>query len=137
MVSKIGEYGYERRKEDDYFTAPWITEVLCKCLKIQNLKIWEPACGEIRKNLGFVAMLLRHEFDAPFSHWSMFAYPFQYKIILPRRPQWIEPGENEHSTGARFPYAWYYWNWLSDPTQNAQTLWVQDDGTLFHARATA
>lgn len=206
---KLGEYGYERRENEDYFTAPWITEVLCKALSIRNMNIWEPACGsgkmasvltqynnnvfasDIRSygylfqnaeldflhsphpnfleplhgivtnppyldNLieqfirlavgvmrpkgnplgkiyggGFVAMLLRHEFDAPISHWELFKHPYYMKIILPRRPKWIDPEPGKKDTGARIPYAWYIWNWdEATIEQDPITIWVNDDGSI-------
>lgn len=56
---------------------------------------------------GKVAILQRHEFDAPRSNWSLFAAPFAAKLILPRRPRWSD----SHKASPRFPYAWYLWDW--------------------------
>jgi len=58
---------------------------------------------------GKVAMLLRNEFDCASSRKSIFGTdsPFACKIVLTRRPKWIEG-----STGApRHNYAWYIWDW--------------------------
>jgi len=59
---------------------------------------------------GIVAILQRHEFDAPRSNRFLFASPFSQKLILPRRPRWAD-GEK---ASPRFPYAWYVWDWLHD-----------------------
>ena len=57
---------------------------------------------------GRVAMLLRHEFDCASSRRDIFGKPpFACKIVLLRRPRWIDD-----STGSpRHNYAWYIWDW--------------------------
>jgi hypothetical protein len=56
---------------------------------------------------GKVAILQRHEFDAPKGNWSLFKPPFAQKLILPRRPRWSD----DDKASPRFPYAWYVWDW--------------------------
>lgn len=57
---------------------------------------------------GKVAMLQRHEFDAPASHHPLFVAPFAAKLILHKRPRWSDEPE---TASPRFPYAWYLWDW--------------------------
>lgn len=57
---------------------------------------------------GFVAMLLRTDFDHAKSRISLFnKMPFAKKIILTKRIRWIEG-----STGSpSFNHAWFCWDW--------------------------
>ena len=57
---------------------------------------------------GRVAMLLRNEFDCASSRSGIFGQkPFACKIVLTRRPRWIDG-----TTGSpRHNYAWYIWDW--------------------------
>lgn len=57
---------------------------------------------------GRVAMLLRNEFDCAASRRNIFGKPpFATKIVLLKRPRWIDD-----STGSpRHNYAWYIWDW--------------------------
>jgi len=57
---------------------------------------------------GKVAMLQRHEFDAPATNHPLFQAPFAAKLVLPRRPRWSDEPE---TASPRFPYAWYLWDW--------------------------
>jgi len=58
-------------------------------------------------NRGKVAILQRHEFDAPRANWPLFQPPFAAKLILHKRPRW----STEDKASPRFPYAWYLWDW--------------------------
>jgi len=65
---------------------------------------------------GFVAMLLRTDFDHANSRRKLFAdHPhFMKKIVLTRRIRWFE-----HSTGSpSFNHAWFIWDWTfkGEPT---------------------
>lgn len=57
--------------------------------------------------LGKVAILQRHEFDAPVSHHPLFAWPFAAKLVLHKRPKWSD----DETASPRFPYAWFVWDW--------------------------
>lgn len=61
-----------------------------------------------RARRGKVAMLQRHEFDAPKTNHPLFEPPFAAKLILPRRPRWSDEPDK---ASPRFPYAWYLWDW--------------------------
>jgi hypothetical protein len=63
------------------------------------LKIVEPVRGK-------VAILQRHEFDAPKSNHPLFEPPFAAKLVLHKRPRWSD----ENKASPRFPYAWYLWD---------------------------
>lgn len=57
---------------------------------------------------GYVAMLLRHEWDCAKTRSYLFQYPFARKVVLTWRPRWIAD-----STGSpRHNYAWYIWDWM-------------------------
>lgn len=60
---------------------------------------------------GKVAMLQRHEFDAPATNHPLFAWPFAAKLILHKRPRWSDEPE---TASPRFPYAWYLWDWAHE-----------------------
>lgn len=76
-----------------------------------------------RLSCGKVAILQRHEFDAPRSNWPLFKPPFAQKLILPRRPKWSD----EDKASPRFPYAWYVWDWQHG---GAPTMrWLEESDT--------
>ncbi len=68
------------------------------------LRVAEPKRGK-------VAILQRHEFDAPKGNRPLFAWPFAAKLILPRRPRWSDSDPKSQRASPRFPYAWYLWDW--------------------------
>jgi hypothetical protein len=81
----------------------------------------------VRPARGKVALLQRHEWDAPASNRPLFEPPFAAKLILHKRPRW----STEDKASPRFPYAWYLWDyqhesepvirWLADPDKPAPT----------------
>ncbi len=65
------------------------------------LHVTQATCGK-------VAILQRHEFDAPKGNRPLFQHPaYTAKLILPRRPRWSD----DDKASPRFPYAWYLWDW--------------------------
>jgi hypothetical protein len=58
---------------------------------------------------GFVAMLLRTDFDHAKTRSYLFANcpPFAKKLVLTRRIQWFEDSKGSPS----FNHAWFIWNW--------------------------
>ena len=63
-----------------------------------------------KQHRGKVAMLLRNEFDCAAARRNVFDHPFAMKIVLLKRPRWIDG-----STGSpRHNYAWYVWDWNYD-----------------------
>lgn len=62
-----------------------------------------------RERSGFVAMLLRTDFDHAKTRLHLFnSEPFSKKIILTKRIRWIED-----STGSpSFNHAWFCWDWM-------------------------
>lgn len=60
-----------------------------------------------KEQKGKVAILQRHEFDAPKSNHPLFDPPFAAKLVLHKRPRWSEADK----ASPRFPYAWYLWDW--------------------------
>jgi hypothetical protein len=69
---------------------------------------------------GKVAILQRHEFDAPAINRPLFAWPYAAKLILPRRPKWSD----DDKASPRFPYAWYLWDWRHEGPPI--TFWLDD-----------
>lgn len=65
----------------------------------------------MQKRGGKVAMLQRHEFDAPASHHPLFRPPFAAKLVLHKRPAWSDDDPKGPGASPRFPYAWYVWDW--------------------------
>lgn len=66
----------------------------------------------VRPTQGKVAIVQRHEFDAPKTNWPLFQHEaFAAKLILPRRPRWIDTPPGQKAEAPRFPFAWYVWDW--------------------------
>lgn len=88
-----------------------------------------------KPQLGKVAILQRHEFDAPQSNHILFRRPFPFaaKLVLHKRPRWSD----EDKASPRFPYAWYLWDWrhegppilryLPDPDKAAPAVYLNAD----------
>jgi hypothetical protein len=56
---------------------------------------------------GFVAMLLRTDYDHAKTRQHLFEYPFAKKVVLTKRIRWFED-----STGSpSFNHAWFIWDW--------------------------
>lgn len=72
----------------------------------------ERALGFMKPTGGFVAMLLRTDFDHAKGRQSLFGHhpAFAKKIVLTKRIQWFE-----ESTGSpSFNHAWFIWDWDHD-----------------------
>ena len=113
FASDIADYGYGRTGVD-FLTCLTLPAMEPPVAAIVTNPPFNLAVPFIQKALnhtcfygGKVAILQRHEFDAPRSNWSLFAAPFAAKLILPRRPRWSD----SHKASPRFPYAWYLWDW--------------------------
>lgn len=66
------------------------------------------ALDEVQKQKGKVAMLLRNEWDCAKSRTYLFTKkPFRCKIVLTKRPRWIEGT----TTSPRHNYSWFVWDW--------------------------
>jgi len=63
---------------------------------------------ELMKPDGFVAVLLRSDYDHAATRRYMFEPPFAKRVVLTKRIRWIE-----NSTGSpSFNHAWFIWDWL-------------------------
>lgn len=63
----------------------------------------------------FMIMILRNEFDCAKGVTHLFNHPsFYAKIVLTRRPLWIEPKEGEKSGSPRHNYSCFVWTNLLD-----------------------
>jgi 16S rRNA G966 N2-methylase RsmD len=61
---------------------------------------------------GYVAFLMRHEWDAAKGRADLIDHPaFLAKVTLRFRPVWIDKQPGEKSSSPRFSYAWYIWDW--------------------------
>lgn len=57
---------------------------------------------------GVVAMFLRNEYDCAKERMDLFnQHPFARKIIVTKRPRWIEGSKGS----PRHTYAWFVWDW--------------------------
>ena len=80
-----------------------------------------------RVRRGKVAILHRHEFDAPKVNRHLFQppSPFLRKAVLPRRPRWAgDEAQRGKRKGGRFAYAWYIWDWAAPGP--LPTLWLAE-----------
>jgi len=114
-ASDIGDWGYGARHVDFLDPASATASDALACIAIVTNPPFDQAVLFIGRALqlmqpvgGKVALLQRHEFDAPVSHHALFAPPFAAKLVLPRRPTWSDEPE---TASPRFPYAWYLWDW--------------------------
>ena len=84
----------------------------------------EKALELMEAEQGYVAMLMRHEWDTAKGRAHLIDHPaFIAKITLRFRPVWIEKKPGEDSKSPRFSYAWYVWDWrkaLSAPHAKAE-----------------
>ncbi|UTC29053.1 DNA methylase [Brevundimonas phage vB_BpoS-Marchewka] len=72
----------------------------------------EKALELMEAEQGYVAMLMRHEWDTAKGRAHLIDHPaFIAKITLRFRPVWIEKKAGEDSKSPRFSYAWYVWDW--------------------------
>jgi hypothetical protein len=61
---------------------------------------------------GYVAFLMRHEWDAAKGRADLIDHPaFMAKVTLRFRPVWVAKKEGEASASPRFSFAWYVWDW--------------------------
>ena len=138
--SDIHDYGYQRddgghRLLDFLRDQPGIREGHIAAIVTnppfdQAVQFILRALDLVKPQLGKVAILQRHEFDAPAKNHPLFKPPFAAKLVLHKRPWWVErkPGDD----GPRFPYAWYLWDWrhqgppilryLPDPDKPAKAV---------------
>lgn len=78
----------------------------------EAVKSVEKALELMQAEQGYVAMLMRHEWDAAKGRAHLIDHPaYIAKITLRFRPVWIEKKEGEESKSPRFSYAWYVWDW--------------------------
>jgi hypothetical protein len=63
----------------------------------------------MQPSAGFVAMLLRTDFDHAKTRQFLFSYcpPFAKKLVLTKRIQWFEDSKGSPS----FNHAWFIWDW--------------------------
>jgi hypothetical protein len=72
----------------------------------------EKALELMEAEQGYVAMLMRHEWDCAKGRSHLIDHPaFMAKVTLRFRPVWVEKKEGEESKSPRFSYAWYVWDW--------------------------
>lgn len=73
---------------------------------------------------GYVAFLMRHEWDAAKGRADLTDHPaYMAKVTLRFRPVWIAKQEGEQSASPRFSYAFYVWDWtkaLKAPNAKAE-----------------
>ena len=72
--------------------------------------------------VGGVAMLLRNEYDCAAGRRELFEHEaFAAKLVLTRRPKWVDSG---HSASPRHNFAWYVWEWGHDARRHARIEWL-------------
>src|SRR5262245_37445890 len=156
--------GYKRKRNDSYYTEPWVTQALLPYIPGRVNRIWEPASGKggiakvlsqagyrvftsdlkngedflqydetvcqavitnppygltkefickalevTRPHKGFVAMLLRTDFDHGKTRRDIFGDCSQYagKLVLTKRIVWFRPVIASPSEN----HAWFMWDW--------------------------
>lgn len=134
VASDIGDYGYGNIRFD--FLEPETALLIADRGPLAAIVTNPPfdlavpfiirALELTKATQGKVAILQRHEFDAPASNRPLFQLPFAAKLILHKRPRW---SDGPDKASPRFPYAWYLWDWahqgppilrwLPDPDKSA------------------
>lgn len=133
VSSDIADYGYGETGIDflDPSSLAWLQNVRAnKLAAIVTNPPFDLARQFIVKALeltkeshGKVAMLQRHEFDAPRTNHELFRITGGTKLILHKRPRWSE----DDKASPRFPYAWYVWDWC-EAGGMWTTTWCPDPG---------
>jgi hypothetical protein len=114
ISSDLHDYGFEEQIGTFDFLAAETPPTGCRAI------VTNPPYGDlvekfIRHGLklmkpkgGIVALFLRNEYDCGKNRMDLFGqYPFSKKIVVTKRPKWIEG-----STGSpRHNYAWYVWDY--------------------------
>ena len=108
----IHDHGHDADRRVDFLTVPSSEDGPQKGRDIvTNPPYGRDAERFIRHALTFgtrVAMLMRHEYDCAASRVDLFnCAPFAMKIVLTKRPRWIEGSKGS----PRHNYAWYVWDW--------------------------
>lgn len=114
VASDLNDWGYGEPGVD-FLTAPAPPGIVAivtnppfsQGLSVRFIKRALALTCEVR---GRVAILQRHEFDAPGGHHALFGPPFAGKLVLPRRPVWIDDSRRAKAA-PRVPYAWFLWCW--------------------------
>lgn len=82
----------------------------------------------MKPETGFVAFLMRHEWDAAKGRAHLIDHPaFMAKITLRFRPLWVEKKPGEKSASPRFSFAWYVWDWskaIKAPNAKAEMFYA-------------
>jgi hypothetical protein len=68
---------------------------------------------------GKVAILQRHEFDAPKINHDLFGLTGGVRLVLHKRPKWFD----DEKASPRFPFCWFIFDWRR---QTWGTLWCSD-----------
>jgi hypothetical protein len=133
VASDIADYGYGATG-CDFLGDPreWQAEIpvpscaaivtnppfnLAREFVVRALELTRPVKGK-------VAILQRHEFDAPRGNHALFQLTGGVKLILHKRPRWSE----EDKASPRFPYAWFCWDWARDGAW--KILFCKDPDTI-------
>jgi len=136
-ASDIADWGYGKPGVD-FLHGPFLSgigAVVTNPPFDQAVAFIERALEATQVLCGKVAILQRHEFDAPAKNHPLFnghpdEGPFAAKLILHKRPRWSD----EDKASPRFPYAWYIFDWrhqgppilryLPDPDKPAKATGV-------------
>jgi hypothetical protein len=60
-----------------------------------------------KRRWGYVAMLLRTDYDHASTRTHLFGWPFSRKVVLTKRIKWFEDSKGQPS----FNHAWFIWDW--------------------------
>lgn len=116
VASDIADHGYGETGVDflsDFMSvneiSPHLVAAIVTNPPFDTVDLFiERALELTRPTKGRVAMLQRHEFDAPRKNHRFFRAPFAAKLVLHKRPRWVD---GEEKASPRFPYAWFLWDW--------------------------
>jgi hypothetical protein len=130
VASDIADYGYGETGRDFLHSVPprHVVAVVTNPPFDQAVAFIDRALDATEPLRGKVAILQRHEFDAPAKNHPLFKPPFAAKLVLHKRPRWSD----EDKASPRFAYAWYLWDWrhrgppilryLPDPDKPAKAV---------------
>lgn len=116
MVAALLKIGFDVSASDivtgcDFLTAPSprpIRAIITNPPYEMATEFIQRALGGVPNN-GFVAMLLRTDFDHAKTRQYLFGShrAFSKKVVLTRRIKWFEDSKGQPS----FNHAWFIWNW--------------------------
>lgn len=119
VLSKVGPVtGSDIETGDDFLRCREVPHIMCAAIVTNPpyelaTEFCEHALRLMEPVQGFVAMLLRTDFDHAKSRSHLFrdCPAFAKKLVLTKRIVWFEPEPGAKGKSPSFNHAWFIWDW--------------------------